>query len=813
MQFLSSHGPLLLYLGEALGLAAIVLALFRLRRVAGLTPLYVVLGVFQPIQVILASTVYVEIFPGVLASPSTLTFGASLLAIFLVYVREDAIEARMLIYGVLGANLTMTVLMWVVSRQLHADGTLNLLGVDSSLFSQGARVTAVGTIVLVADVLLLILLYTYAGRALPRHPVTRVWVALTGTLLFDALAFVTGAFVERPDYAGMLASGLASKAVVGTLFSLAAVAYLRFVEPGDAPTAMQAYPLRDVFYSLTYRDKFEAEAAQARMTHSRLVRRERELHQVFERITDAFVSLDADGIYTYVNPKAAQIIGRPVEDIVGRHVDEIIPHGGEALKAGLKQALATGQPIQIEDHYPDLDRWFESRIYPSGDALTVYFQDISERIRQRLELQRMAAFDELTGLPNRRTLRGRIDAMIAADPGAEVGVVMLNMDRLHQINDTLGYAAGDAVLVEVATRLASLAETHGCAVARVAGDEFALVHPASPLERLQVIAAQATATLAQPYEVAGESLHLTCSAGIGRASGAGGDGARLLGEGDLALNRAKQQGRNRVAVFSQEHRHAITQRVAVSARMRSALEQRRFEVHLQPLVDANTSAIVGAEALLRWHDEKLGSVAPADFIPIAEDTGFIVPLGDWVLREVLALQARWSREFGGTRPISVNVSAVQLRRPTFAMEVSEALRAAGVAPNWLKLEITESALMEDTPTVVSMLERLRELGVRISLDDFGTGYSSLAVLRTLPIDELKIDQAFVSGVAHDGYAATLCKAIITMSHQLRFDVVAEGVETQGQADFLRAAGCGTLQGYLFSAAVPAAAFRELLTAR
>jgi diguanylate cyclase (GGDEF)-like protein/PAS domain S-box-containing protein len=581
-----------------------------------------------------------------------------------------------------------------------------------------------------------------------------------------------------------------------------AVAYLRNAERRATSSAMTDYPLRDVFYSLTYRDKFEAERA----------RRESEMRQIFARITDAYIAIDTHGVCTYANARAADIFGKPAEAIVGRHVDELVPREGEPLRAAIRNAMDTQQAVEVEEHYPSLDRWFQSRIFPSANGVTVYFQDVTERVVQRHELERLATIDDLTGLPNRAAMRARIDRMLAqanmGDDGVG-GIALLNLDRLHQVNDTLGYAAGDAVLTQAAARLTAIALAHDCTLGRVGGDDFALICPGCGEDAMHRLATLATHALGEPFQFEGEPIYVTCSAGITLAA-PGGDASRLLGESDLALNLAKQRGRNRVAAYSSEQARAIAHRVAITARMRDALAHGHFHFHLQPLVAAETGRINGAEALLRWTSPDMGVVSPADFISVAEETGFIVPLGDWVLHAVLDLQAQWVREFGGARQISVNVSAVQLRRPKFEDDILKALRKAGVPADMLKLEITESAIMEDTPTVVAMLRRLRDSGVRISLDDFGTGYSSLALLRHLPIDEIKIDRVFVAGAMEDAYAATLCRAIITMSRELRLAVVAEGVETAAQAAFLRDAGCDTLQGFFFSRAVPPADFRALL---
>jgi diguanylate cyclase (GGDEF)-like protein len=381
---------------------------------------------------------------------------------------------------------------------------------------------------------------------------------------------------------------------------------------------------------------------------------------------------------------------------------------------------------------------------------------------------------------------------------------VLNIDRLHHVNDTLGYDVGDQVLVEAAARLRRFAAADGCEVARIGGDEFLLAKPLTGAAgSLEAVARAAAQVVAQQYTINEQPVHLTCSAGVSWSPEAGRDAAQLLGQADLALNIAKQRGRNQFVLYSEERSADVADRIVITTQLRQALQRDELQLHYHPVVDAMRGTIVSAEALMRWNNPKLGAVGPARFIPIAEDTGMIIRLGDWVLRSAIAEIGVWQARGRRTVPLSVNVSAVQFQRPEFVEEIEDALRHAGVDPGLLKLEITESVVMEDKQTAVDMLKQLKALGVRISLDDFGTGYSSLGQLRQLPIDEIKIDQSFVRDINDDMYAATLCRAIIAMSQQLRFSVVAEGVETAAQARFLSDAGCQLLQGFLFSQPVAA----------
>lgn len=795
---------------QMLSLAGLVLLLFGLRRRIGLTPLYVTLGVFQPIQVILSASVYVELVPGIAASPGSLMFSASLFALLLVHIREDTLEVRRIVYGLLGANLAMTVIMMAVAWQLQRPGITNLLALSPAMFAQGARVSLVGTAVLAADVVLMIVLYSEAARRLSRYPLLRATVTLTGVLWFDAIAFTTGAFVEHPAYGSMLLAGLLNKTFFAAGFSVCLMLYLRFVEPQVGVADVGEHPLRDVFYSLSYRDKFEIQAERTRSLDV-------ERRQMFERITDAFVALDRDWKYTYVNRTAAEILGKPADELIGQTIWDVFPADvGGQFDLAYRKAMEEQTPVAFEAYYAPWKRWFESRVYPSPQGLTMYFHDITERVLRNLEVVEQAKRDDLTGLPNRLAIRDALDAHLAQahEPAAHVGLIALNIDRLHQVNDTLGYAAGDVILMEVAGRLRAFAATRGCEVARIGGDEFLLVTGwIDSVPELEALTRQATDVIARPYGVAGQSIYLTCSAGVAWYPEAGKDAATLLGEADLAVNVAKQRGRNQTVMHSSQRSAALAGRLEMTARMREGLQAGEFSLVLQPLVDAHSGALLAAEALLRWHSAKLGPVPPSAFIPVAEDAGMIVDLGDWVLKETLARIAAWTAAGRSAVPVSVNVSVAQLGRADFVQEVELALQRSGVAPELLKLEITESLFMEDMDSAIAMLDRIRRLGVRISLDDFGTGYSNLGNLRRLPIDEIKIDRSFVRDLPNDAYASTLCRVIIGMSRQLGVTVVAEGVETEAQAEFLRGAACAVLQGYLFGRPVPPDQLQDMLATR
>ena len=588
---------------EMLGLPVVVLALFWLRRYVGLSPLYVSLGMFQPLQVMLSASVYVEVSPGVAVTPGVLLFASSLLAILLVYIREDASEVRKIVYGVLGANLTMTLVLLVAAVQLRTPGTDNLLGLPVGIFRQSARVSVVGTLLLVADVAMLILFYTAAVRLFPRAPLLRVWATLSAVLLFDALAFTSGVFFERADFSSLLTSGVLVKLAIAMVYSACLVTYLRFVEPQQLAGAAADHPLRDVFYSFTYRDKFELQAQKAE-------RLDAERRQVFERITDAFVALDRDWTYTYVNEKAAQIFGVSPQALVGTCIWDQFPEAREPFESAYRKAMAEQKPAFLDAYYPPLGRWFENRIYPSPEGLTVYFHDVSERMEMQQEMLRRATHDELTGLPNRRAIREALDTLIDEGLGegrTHVGVLALNIDRLHHVNDTLGYAAGDRVLVEAAQRLQKLAARTDSLVGRIGGDEFVLVTAAAASSvGFEPLALEAAHALAQPYAVDVQSVYLTCSAGVSWFPDAGRHAAHLLGQADLAVNLAKQRGRNQIVVFSHQRAADAAERIGMTTEMREALQRDEFSLHYQrSLYSSLTSLVRSNFDSLRQHLPKL----------------------------------------------------------------------------------------------------------------------------------------------------------------------------------------------------------------
>jgi diguanylate cyclase (GGDEF)-like protein len=430
----------------------------------------------------------------------------------------------------------------------------------------------------------------------------------------------------------------------------------------------------------------------------------------------------------------------------------------------------------------------------------------------RERARHLATHDQLTGLANRSLFHDRLaQAVAAARRGRQkLAVLFVDLDGFKSINDTLGHAVGDGLLRGIARRIASCLRESDTA-ARLGGDEFAvlLTNLGNELDAATV-ARKIVAALGEPLQFRQQSTTIRCSIGIATFPRDAQDAEALLKRSDTAMYHAKQRGGSRFDFYTEDMNAAIQRRVALEDRLRTALDQNEFIVHYQPQFDLTRGRIIGAEALLRWKHPELGLVSPGHFLPIAEETGLIVPIGDWILRTACEQNARWNREGHRGLRVSVNVSSQQFLEPGLADVVKSALDQSGLAPISLELEITESSLLRDVEVTVNTLRRLKDLGVRLAIDDFGTGYSSLAYLKRLPIDVLKIDQSFVRALTTDPADATITQTIVQLAAGLNLTTIAEGVETLEQLLLLGSYGCSRMQGFLFGKPVPREIFETWL---
>lgn len=443
-----------------------------------------------------------------------------------------------------------------------------------------------------------------------------------------------------------------------------------------------------------------------------------------------------------------------------------------------------------------------------------YENHLEELVKQRTdELHYLAYHDALTDLPNRILFEDRLfQAFVQARQNQQkLAVLFLSLDRFKMISDTLGHISGFKLLQEVAERLKKCAGENST-IARFEGDEFAiLLTQVKTAKEIVEIAEKVIKNVSFPFNIDQNQLFTTASIGVGFFPEDGDDIQTLLRNTGVALTRAKEQGGNNYQFFTPEMNLSVLKRVSLENDLRFALERNEFEVYFQPKINIITRQIVGMEALVRWNHPKSGIVSPIDFIPLAEETGLIVPLGEWVLRNACEQNKKWQNDGFKTIPMSVNVSPRQLEAPNLSEMIVNILAETEMDAHFLELEVTESSIMNNPEAAVKTLTNLKKIGVKISIDDFGTGYSSLSYLKHLPIDVLKIDRAFVQDLASNADDAALVMTIITLAHQLRLKVVAEGVETEDQLRYLHLLKCDEWQGYLYSKPVSANEFAELLT--
>lgn len=546
-----------------------------------------------------------------------------------------------------------------------------------------------------------------------------------------------------------------------------------------------------------------------------------------ESIGDGVITTDNDANVTYLNPIAEKMTGwtnlqaqqKPlleVFNIVNESTRKLVPNPVDiVLNHGEIHGLAnhtmliskSGEEYSIEDSAAPI-RGSEGKIL----GVVLVFHDVSESRKMVSKMTYLAEHDFLTGLPNRLLINDRLNqALMSAKRNKEyVALMFLDLDRFKNINDSLGHEIGDEVLKMVAKLMATCLRASDT-ISRQGGDEFMILLPAmedhyAPAE----VAEKLLAATSQPFEIAGHEIRISVSIGIAVYPDDGDNVEMLTKSADSAMYHAKSLGRNNYQFFTQSMNERIRQLVELENNLRRAVDMHEFFLAYQPKVDINSGEIIGVEALIRWQHPEWGLVSPERFISISEDTGLIKPIGAWVLKEACRQNRQWQDAGYKKIPISVNVSVIQLRDAQFLNELTEILMLTGLEPSYLELEVTESVSMEGEQKTIDLLKSIKELGIRLSIDDFGTGYSSLSYLKKLPIDVIKIDKSFIRDIKTDPDDATIITAIIKMSHGLKLKVIAEGVETQEQLDYLKLEGCDQYQGYLISEPISSEKFTSLL---
>lgn len=544
--------------------------------------------------------------------------------------------------------------------------------------------------------------------------------------------------------------------------------------------------------------------------------------QVFDQSSEAIVISDAAHTIVRINRAFTRITGYAEAEAVGQPVHMLTV--SEPLD-GLTAEAAYGQ---LSEHgnwegeargrrkdgsvYP---QWLSvSSVRDGNGAMThsiTLFRDITQQRETQDRIQHLAHFDPLTNLPNRALLAERAQRHIAEEHarGGTLAMLFLDLDHFKNVNDSLGHRVGDILLVAVADRLRSLRSPRDT-VSRLGGDEFLLLLPATSAAQAAEAATQLLTAIAQPFQLEPYELTTTLSVGIAMYPADGDSFETLYQRADAAMYRAKQNGRNRYGFFTADIEARTARTLLIENALRRALERNQFELHYQPQVSLADRKVVGAEALLRWRHPELGLISPAEFIPVAESSGMIVAIGEWVIHTAVADAKRWLDLQLPLRAVSVNVSAVQFRHPQLPEMVTRCLEQASLPARRLELELTEGAAVDDPAAALAMMDQLHERGVRLSMDDFGTGYSSLSYLKRFQIYKLKIDQSFVRDLEDDPNDRAIVSAIIRMAQALGMQTTAEGVETEGQLQFLQSQGCDEGQGYYFSRPLAADAFETYL---
>ncbi|HYY87642.1 MAG TPA: EAL domain-containing protein, partial [Chloroflexota bacterium] len=551
-------------------------------------------------------------------------------------------------------------------------------------------------------------------------------------------------------------------------------------------------------------DQLEAVAVQANELAVIAHVREERARALMDSVGDGILTFDATRTITSCNPAALRTFQCSADQLIGTSLVDLLP--GLADRSQGRGSLAEdllGQSGEVEGRRPNYGEVFPLELtvseMPAEDErlFIAVVRDITDRKAVEQELTRLAFHDPLSNLPNRALFMDRLQHALerAARQGRPIAVMFLDLDNFKVVNDSLGHKAGDQLLVSVAQRLVGCLRTVDTA-ARFGGDEFTvLLEDLTGPEDALLVADRIANHLNEPFQLDGREVFVTASIGIALTDGSSETAESLVRTADLAMYQAKTSGKARYAVFDPEMNDRAWRRLETETDLRHALDRSEFVLHYQPIVDLATGRIVEVEALVRWQHPERGLVPPAEFIPTAEETGLIVPLGRWVLAEACAQLRAWGDP---DLVVSVNLAARQFQDAALVEDVARVLKASGLQPWQLKLEITESAAMLDAAATEATLRQLKRLGVHLAIDDFGTGYSALSYLKRFSVDTLKVDRSFVGGLGHDTDDAAIVTAIVALAHTMGLEVTAEGVETADQQARLQRLGCNRAQGYYFA---------------
>ncbi|MFK2826934.1 EAL domain-containing protein [Bacillus sp. B190/17] len=553
------------------------------------------------------------------------------------------------------------------------------------------------------------------------------------------------------------------------------------------------------------------------------IRRSEEKYRLItENSSDLISVIDPEGSFRYVSPSHAAWLGHHLSELQSSqlfhwvHEEDQSSLRNEIELLSAKRRTSARVEFRIrtsKNKYKDM----ETRINPVWDEegkvkkLVLVMRDVTERKKSERLIYHLAYHDTLTDLPNRRLFMNRLQKEVdqAKRSSSRLAVMFIDLDRFKHVNDSWGHESGDFILTEAAQRIQRALRSTDV-VARLGGDEFTvLLTDAASTEEIERIAHRIQAHFQEPIELAGQIYTLTCSIGIARFPDHGKGADELLNKADTALYAVKERGRNGYAVFEASMEEKSLERILLENELRKAIHLEHFHIDYQPKMDISKDELIGMEALVRWNHPELGKIPPNQFIPLAEETGLILPLGEWVLRQGCRQNKEWQKKGYPPLKVSINMSVRQLAHPNIVDKIEGILKETELDPEWLELEVTES-VFADIDHAADTLQSLRELGVHISIDDFGTGYSSFSYIKHLPVDTLKIDASFIRDIHQNEESQAIVQAVLALARTLGINVIAEGVENQEQLDILNADGCGQGQGFLFSKPLSNKDFEEYL---
>lgn len=659
--------------------------------------------------------------------------------------------------------------------------------------------------------------YRYAGElgkqvtwtAAPNGDVLDVsplWTSLTGLSFEDSLGSGWTVAVNPDDFGTILAMKEAiqttGSAVEGEYRLIMHDKDLRWVHVRIAPHRAPDGSILRWYGSID--DIHDRKTAETALKESEAFAR-----NLLESTMDLVVVVDRDFRITFMNGRAAEFVTKMRNGKLGDNLwDLYSEYRGAEHELRYNEAIRTGKAVRFESYAEHDDLWLDINACPMGDGLAIFFRDITQSKRISADLKRLAHQDALTGLANRKVFNLALEDAFTQRDERATSILLIDLDLFKEVNDTLGHSVGDQLLCALARRLEACLD-EGDVLARLGGDEFAVIHhPAPGVRSVEALAARLMAGFTDCFFVDGIAIKLAASIGTADSSPTHDSANDLFKAADIALYRAKEAGRGTIRAFDEAMAERLQSRQSMKTDLEIALVLDELRLVYQPLIELETGRIAGAEALLRWRHPTSGEISPAEFIPLAEDTGLIVEIGDWVLRQACRQAATWPDD----RTVAVNLSPVQIRDEALPERVLAALASAGIAPNRLELEITESVLLHDSDRNVAVLHALRAAGVRIALDDFGTGFSSLSYLRSFPFDKLKLDRCFVGDIGGSPQSEAITRAAGEMGRALSMTTTAEGVETQQQLDWLRANGWSQAQGWHTGRPMEASAIRELFAA-